>query len=184
MRLIKHMIHRDVQDPKGRILERQAARGIILKGSEILLLYTKRYNDYSFPGGGLELNEDVITGLRREIWEETGATNIQVVSEFGYIEEYRPYPKSEYDLVHMFSYYYVCTIDEELGEAKLEDYEHTNGMSAIWINIHEAIKHNRKLIEDKEAPMGLSVERETIVLELIASELLGQLNLQETNKIV
>ncbi|WP_339296963.1 NUDIX hydrolase [Paenibacillus sp. FSL R5-0623] len=172
MRMIQKLIHPDTPALNGRMFERKAARGIIMRGSEILLLYTRRYNDYSFPGGGVEADEDLLSGLRREIAEETGATQIEVTSEFGYIEEYRPHYKLEYDLIHMLSYYYVCNIHEQLGEAKLEDYEMNNGMSAVWIDIHQAIMHNRQVILNKEASMGFSIERETIVLELIASELI------------
>ncbi|WP_433743789.1 hypothetical protein [Paenibacillus amylolyticus] len=100
------------------------------------------------------------------------ATQVEVISEFGYIEEYRPHYKPEYDLIHMLSYYYVCNIHEQLGEAQLEDYEINNGMSAVWIDIHQAIMHNRQVILNKEVSMGFSIERETIVLELIASELI------------
>jgi 8-oxo-dGTP pyrophosphatase MutT (NUDIX family) len=99
LRLIKKMIHNDVDTLDGRIFDRRAARGIVLKGSKILLLYTKRYNDYSFPGGGVDPEEDLITGLKRELAEETGAKNVEVISEFGYIAEYRPHYKPEYDLI-------------------------------------------------------------------------------------
>ncbi|MDN4079941.1 NUDIX domain-containing protein [Paenibacillus polymyxa] len=170
--MIQKLIHPDTRGLNGRIYERKAARGIIMRGSEILLLYTRRYNDYSFPGGGVEANEDLLSGLIREITEETGAIQVEVTSEFGYIEEYRPHYNPEYDLIHMLSYYYVCSIHEQLGEARLEDYEMNNGMSAVWIDIHQAIMHNRQVIKNKEASMGLSIERETIVLELIASELI------------
>ncbi|SDL25623.1 NUDIX domain-containing protein [Natronincola ferrireducens] len=172
MRLIKKMIHKDVKNLDGRTFERRAARGIILKGSKILLLYTKRYNDYSFPGGGVDTGEDLITGLKRELAEEIGAKNIEVLREFGYIDEYRPHYKPEYDLIHMLSYFYVCRIDEELGDANLEGYEIANGMASVWIDIHEAIKHNKEVMVNQEVSMGLSIERETLALELIAEELL------------
>ncbi|WP_379131123.1 NUDIX domain-containing protein [Paenibacillus sp. sgz500958] len=167
------MIHKDVQSLEGSVFERRAARGIILRGSDILLLYTRRYNDYSFPGGGLEPDEDLFAGLRREMYEETGATQVEIVHELGYIEEYLPYYKPEFDMLHMISYYFVCRIEEELGETRLEDYEINNGMSAVWVNIHEAIHHNRQVIESREASMGLAVERETFVLEKVARELLS-----------
>lgn len=171
MKLIKKMIHQDVQSIEGNIYERRAARGIILRGTDILLLYTKRYNDYSFPGGGVELDEDLLTGLRRELAEETGAAKIEVIREIGYIDEYRPHYKPEYDLIHMLSYYYICSIGEQLGESRLEDYEITNGMSAVWIDIQEAIRHNQQVIANQEASMGFSIERETLVLELILEDL-------------
>jgi len=62
--------------------------------------------------------------------------------------------------------------DEELGKSNLESYEIANGMSAIWIDIHEAIRHNKEVIANKEDCMGLSIERETFVLEMIAEELI------------
>lgn len=172
MRLIKKMIHKDVENLDGRIFERRAARGIILKDSKILLLYTKRYNDYSFPGGGVDDEEDLLTGLKRELAEETGAKNVEIISEFGYIDEYRPHYKPEYDLIHMLSYFYVCKIADDFEEASLEDYELANGMSSIWIDIYEAIKHNKEVIESQEESMGFSIERETLALELIVKELL------------
>ncbi|MCM1991676.1 NUDIX domain-containing protein [Oceanirhabdus seepicola] len=171
MRLLKKTIHKDIENIEGRIYERIAARGIVLKGSKILLLYTKRYNDYSFPGGGVDPHEDLITGLKRELSEETGATNVEVIQEYGIFDEYRPSYYDDSDLIHMTSYFYVCKIDEKLGNSNLEDYEIANGMSTIWIDIHEAIRHNKEVIANKEDSMGLSIERETFVLELVAKEL-------------
>lgn len=172
MKLIKKIIHKDVENLDGRVFERRASRGIILKDSEILLLYTKRYNDYSFPGGGVDDGEDLVTGLKRELIEEVGAKNIEVISEFGYIDEYRPHYKPEYDLIHMLSYFYVCSIDDELGDTNLEDYEIANGTTPIWVDIHKAIEHNKEVIKNKEDSMGYSIERETLVLEMISNELL------------
>jgi len=141
-----------------------------MEENRILLLYTRRYNDYSFPGGGLEPDEDLLTGLYRELAEETGAQSVEVLQEFGYIEEYRPYPKPDYELIHMLSYYYVCKIDQ-IGEARLEDYEIANGSSAVWVDIHEALAHNRQVIANREASMGFSIERETKVLEWIVEQM-------------
>ena len=167
------MIHKDVDSIEGRIFERKAARAIVLEDSKILLLYTKKYNDYSFPGGGIDLKEDLSTGLKRELAEETGAKNIQIISEFGFIDEYRPHYKPEYDLIHMLSYFYICQIEEDFENTTLEDYELANGMTPVWIDIHEAIRHNREVIANQECSMGFSIERETLVLELIVKELLA-----------
>lgn len=165
------MIHKNLENLEGRTFERRAARAIIVKGSEILLLYTKRYNDYSFPGGGVESQEDLISGLKRELAEETGAIDLEVVSEFGMIDEYRPHYVAEYDLIHMLSYYYICKTNENFKEATLEDYELANGMTSLWIDIYEAIRHNKEVIRNNEDSIGFSIERETLVLELVAKEL-------------
>ncbi len=172
MRLLKKSIHSSLNSLEGNPYKRRAARGIILNGSKILLLYTKRYNDYSFPGGGVEPHEDLVEGLKRELVEETGARDIEVTDDYGIYEEFRPVRYEEFDFMHMTSYFYKCNIAEELGESKLEDYEIKNGMSPHWIDIHEAIAHNRDVMSRKDEKMGLSIERETYVLELIASEYL------------
>lgn len=171
MRLIKKMIHQDVKCLEGEIFHRRASRGIILDGSKILLLYTKHYNDYSFPGGGVDPHENLIEGLHRELAEEVGARNIKVLGDFGYIDEYRPHYKPEYDIVHMLSYFYVCKAYIDLNKVKMEDYEVNNGMEPVWIDIHEAIAHNKKVIATKDPAMGFSIERETLVLELVAKEI-------------
>lgn len=172
MRLLAKIQHKSVTDLSGRIFERRASRAIVLDNDRILLLYTKRYNDYSFPGGGVDEHEDLILGLYRELTEETGASEIEVMKEFGYVDEIRPHYKPEYDLIHMLSYFYVCKIASSLGKAQMEHYEIANGMEVRWVNIHEAIAHNQKVINSQEASMGFSIERETMILQMVVNELL------------
>ena len=54
---------------------------------------------------------------------------------------------------------------------ELESHEIDNGMHPIWMNIHEAIRHNEHTIENSQKK-GLSIERETFLLKLIVNELL------------
>ena len=145
--------------------------GIVLDRNNILLIYTTRYNDYSFPGGGVEAHEQLEDGLRRELAEETGASRIEIIREFGYVDEYRPSHKPEYDFIHMTSYFYVCEIDHDFTKVQLEEYEVANGSRPVWVDIREAIAHNKAVMEKKEASMGFSIARETLVLELILKEL-------------
>jgi 8-oxo-dGTP pyrophosphatase MutT (NUDIX family) len=172
MTLLHTLIHPQLKTLNGKVLERLAARAIVLHGDEILLLHTRRYNDYSFPGGGLNAGEDIVSGLHRELQEETGARNIQVLRHYGYVEEYRPYHKPEYDLMFMRSHFYLCQTDRELGSVALEPYEEANGMTAQWINIHSAIAHNEQVIAEKPAGMGLSIGRETLMLKHVMHKLL------------
>lgn len=171
MRKLKSTIHPDVTDLSASTFTRKAARAIVLNGAEILLLYTKKYHDYTLPGGGIDEGEDNIQGLIRELQEETGAHNVTNIIEFGLYEEYRPWNKNNFDIMHMESYCYVCEIDKELRDTKLEDYEIQNGMTAVWINIHQAIKHNEETLA-KNNKKALSIERETFLLKLIVEELL------------
>ncbi|MBY8043874.1 NUDIX domain-containing protein [Vibrio fluvialis] len=154
-----------------RILQRKAARAIVLDGEDILMLYTERYHDYTLPGGGVDDGEDILQGMVRELEEETGAQNIHNIKPFGLYEEFRPWYKDDADVMHMVSYCFTCKIDRELGDTNYEDYEIKNGMKPVWINIRDAITHNELTMAESEKK-GMSIERETFLLRLIAKELL------------
>jgi len=173
MRLLKTTVHPDLSTLNKSTFLRNATRAIVLKGDMILMLYTARYHDYTLPGGGIDANEDQIQGLKRELEEETGAQNIRDIEDFGLYEEFRPWYKDGFEIMHMKSYCYVCSIDTKLGATKYEDYEIKNGMKPVWLNIYDAIRHNQltMLNNDKK---GLSIERETFLLKLIAAELLEE----------
>lgn len=153
-------------------MKRVAARAIVLHGEEILLLYTKRYDDFSFPGGGLNEEEDLEAGLQRELFEETGARNIEVLRHYCFFDEYRPYHKPGFDVLYMRSHFFLCGADRELGSPIMESYEKANGMVPRWINIHHAIVHNETVLEVQPATMGLSIQRETVMLKHVAKDLL------------
>lgn len=171
MQNLKTHYHPEVKTLENKsIFTRLATRSIAIQGNTILLLYTERYEDYSLPGGGLDAGEDKIEGMMRELSEETGAKDIRNIQPFGAYVEYRPWYKPDFDIQHMVSYCYTCDISKDLGDAKMEEYEKNNGMKATWMNIHEAISHNKKTmaVSDKK---GMSIERETFLLELIAEGL-------------
>ena len=173
MQLLKSTIHPDISDISAKSFTRKATRAIVLNGDNILLLYTKRYHDYSLPGGGVDEGENITDGLIRELKEETGAHNVKNIEAFGLYEEYRPWYKSDFDIMHMLSYCYTCTIDKELLEPELESHEINNGMYPVWMNIHTAIAHNEETIA-KSHKKGLSIERETFLLKLIVSRLINR----------
>ncbi|WP_299799395.1 NUDIX hydrolase [uncultured Maribacter sp.] len=171
MQNLKTHYHPDVVSLDNKsIFTRLATRSIAIQGNSILLLYTARYEDYSLPGGGLDDGEDKIEGMIRELSEETGALEIRNIKPFGVYEEYRPWHKPDFDIQHMISYCYTCEINTELGASKMEHYEIKNGMTAKWVNIHEAITHNKKTMLES-AKNGMSIERETFLLELLAERM-------------
>lgn len=171
MRLLKSTKVTDLHSNIDHHFTREATRAIVLNGENILLLYTKRYHDYSLPGGGIDDGEDNITGLIRELREETGAQNVTNVEAFGCYEEYRNWYKEGYNVVRMLSYCYTCEIDQELLAPQFEPHEVNNGMQALWMNIHEAISHNELVMKSSEKK-GLSIERETFLLKRIVAELI------------
>ena len=171
MQLITEIVHPQLVSTQGRVFRRHAARGIVLRGDQILLLFTERYNDFSFPGGGLNADEEIVAGLKRELEEETGAREIQVLRHYGYIEEYRPHLKPGYDLMHMTSHFYLCEIGPILEPVRMDSHEIANGMRPVWINLAAAISHNEAVMQRQESSMGQSIQRETFMLRKIASEM-------------
>lgn len=172
MKLLSTHYHEAITSLEGKIEKRIAARGIIIKDKQILLMYTNRYNDYSLPGGGVDAGESIAEGLIRELEEETGARNIQVREGMGIYEEYRPARTPGFDILHMTSHIYKITCDEVFDLPKFESYEVKNGMKTVWIDINEAIDHNKRVIERLEPSMGLSIKRELFLLESIKQEYL------------
>lgn len=158
----------------GTSFTRPATRAIITRQSQILLLYTQRYDDYTLPGGGVDEGESLTDALVREVKEETGARSVTNIVPFGIYEEYQYWYKPDYDNVHIVSHCYQCGICGEFDEPEMEHYEVSNGMQPQWVEITEAIAHNEAVLANSDK-QGQSLLRETRLLKLIAKELM-QLN--------
>lgn len=156
--------------PCGQLYRREAVRAVVVDGADMLLLYTRRYDDYSFPGGGVCDGEQLEACLRRELQEETGADTVSVNRYLGYVDELRPDRQGSPNTMLMRSHFYKCAVNRALGKSAPEEYELANGMAALWINGHEALAHNEALLETKPQNMGLSIYRETQMLRFILSQ--------------
>ena len=89
MQVLKTHYHPDVKTLENKsIFTRLTTRSIAIQGDTILLLYTERYEEYSLPGGGLDLDEDKIEGMMRELREETGAKDIKKIQAYVIINKY------------------------------------------------------------------------------------------------
>ena len=104
--------------------------------------------------------------------KETGAQGIRNVKAFARYDEYRPWHKDDADIIYMISYCYECEIDDELGDTAFESHEVNNGMTPMWVNIHDAIAHNEDVMANSDKK-GLSIERETYLLKQIVERLVG-----------
>jgi ADP-ribose pyrophosphatase YjhB (NUDIX family) len=150
------------------IAHRRAVRGVALRGTKILLLYTRRYDDYSLPGGGVDDGESLEEALVREMAEETGARSIRLLGPLGWIDERRPH-WGEWDAMHMQSFVYRCEVDGGLDAPAMESYEVANGMRPEWVDLMEAIRHNQEILRQNPSTMGISLLRETRLLEWLVS---------------
>lgn len=119
-------------------IDRVASRGIIRNGNMVLMIHCAFYDDYTFPGGGVECGEDPVYALCRECMEEAGVV-IKNVRPFYKIVEERE--MDEFSYMHHESLFYLCDV-EKTCEQHLEPYEVELGYNPVWISIDEAIKNN------------------------------------------
>jgi 8-oxo-dGTP pyrophosphatase MutT (NUDIX family) len=154
----------------GKTIYRTAVRGVILRGKDLLMIYSSNVGDYKFPGGGVGDGEDHTQALRREVQEECGISVVQIGSEMGAVIEYDLPLETDYDLFKMTSHYYLCEVEGKFGAQKLDGYEQELGFQPVWIDIDEAIRLNKALLHSNEPPRWL--RREIFVLEYMRQNLL------------
>jgi 8-oxo-dGTP pyrophosphatase MutT (NUDIX family) len=149
----------------GKTVHRTAVRAVILRGRELLMVYSSTVGDYKFPGGGVDLGESHGQALARELREECGASLLNVDGELGAVIEYNFSKEKDFDVFKMTSYYYFCHARDDFGAQKLDGYEKDLGFKSVWVDIDDAISANRLLIDLQTPPDWL--QREIFILEHI-----------------
>lgn len=67
---------------------RPSAGGIVVNPEGKIALVEQHGNSWSFPKGGIEAGESELEAATREIFEETGLQDIELVEELGNYERY------------------------------------------------------------------------------------------------
>lgn len=113
MRILFEMDKKDYV-PNGSVFSRPSVRAVIIKDGKIAMVYSKKYNYYKFPGGGIEADECMEDALIREVLEETGLC------------------------------YFLCCVKEEIEQQNLDKYEADEGFTLEFLEPQHAIDVNRK----------------------------------------
>ena len=156
-------------DPDGPVFRRDSARCICIRDGKIMMVHSKKYDYYKFPGGGIEEGETLAEAMIREAREEAGLVVIpDSVSEFGCVLRKSRSSEPGVSAFLQMNYYFICRAEEELTETQQDPYEAEEGFTPVWIAPEEAIRVDRDphLIGGKRI-MGT---RESGVLELLMKE--------------
>ena len=156
--------------PQGTTVERQAVRGIILQGRQLLLLYSPVAREYKFPGGGVDDGETLEAALEREILEECGARLTRVIHEIGSIVEYDHAKEPEFETFKMTSHNFVCEVDAFVAPQALEGYEVHFAFQPVWVKLDEALALNQSRLELPDPSPWLA--REIFTLEYVRDNLI------------
>jgi len=112
---------------------RPAGRAIVFDGLKVALIKVGKRSYYMLPGGGLG-NDDLRTGIAREILEELGA-EVKLDREVGMIETFFDRWKQK-----QVDYCFTAHLDAS-RQTNLTDFEVEEGHEIVWVSdINEAIK--------------------------------------------
>jgi ADP-ribose pyrophosphatase YjhB (NUDIX family) len=108
-------------------LHTESAGGIVLDASGRVLLVSQYGTSWSLPKGHIEAGEDALSAARREIYEESGVSNLELVRELGSYSRPRigrdgGVEESELKTIHLFLFHTTQTalapVDADNPEAR------------------------------------------------------------------
>lgn len=168
MRLLFEIDKKDYRED-GTVCIRPSVRGIIRKEGKLAMIYSRKYNYYKFPGGGIEQGESHEDTLIREVKEESGLDVIrESIESYGYVHRVQK-GKIE-DKFIQDNFYYLCDAGEESGKQQLDDYEDEEQFTLVYVTPVQAMEVNRSHVhgEKTEKPgFQVMLERENRVMELL-----------------
>ena len=91
-------------------MENQVAVKAIIQNSEGKFLIVQQAGRWQAVGGRLEAGETLEAGLRREVQEETGITELEIGTVI-HVDEWFARPEGE--LKHIVALFYACAADPE-----------------------------------------------------------------------
>lgn len=84
----------------------ESAGGVVINRRGEILVVSQHGTSWSLPKGRIEVGEDILSAARREILEESGITELELIEEIGSYSRYRlsgaVEDRSELKTIHMF----------------------------------------------------------------------------------
>jgi 8-oxo-dGTP pyrophosphatase MutT (NUDIX family) len=151
----------------GKIESRVAVRGIIINKSKLLMLYSKRFNHYEFPGGGVKNGESFEDAVKREVQEETGYEVKTILGKAGYMIEYDKSRNKTYDVYKRKNVYFYLEISKNKSTPRFEKDEIIYEYEPRWIKPEKVILEYNRIIDTNLVHNMKWILREKYVIEKI-----------------
>lgn len=108
-----------------------AARALIIKDNKIAILYSKKYNAYITPGGGVEENETLEEACIRESIEETGMI-VEPIEKIAILD-------CNYPRIRIVHNYFVCKYVSDTNQVDRTQQEIDQDLELQWLDL-ESLK--------------------------------------------
>ncbi len=150
-----------------QVYKRPSARAIITKDHKVALVYSKKYDYFKFPGGGIKDFETNIDALVREVKEEVGLqVIIDSIKEYGYV--LRVQKNNDNQIFYQENYYYLCDVSDDFLLQDLDEYEEEEEFVLMFVEPTFAIKKN--YAHEDNIFRKTMILRDAKVLELLVKE--------------
>ena len=107
-----------------------ASRALIIKDNKVAILYSKKYEFFMTPGGGVDQDESLEEACIREAKEETGLI-INPTKQIALLE-------TNYPRLRIKHNYFLCELLEELDRVQMTEQETDQDLELKWMTLEEA----------------------------------------------
>jgi ADP-ribose pyrophosphatase YjhB (NUDIX family) len=133
--------------------ETLSAGGVVVNSTDKVLLVNQRGTSWSLPKGHIEGGEEILEAAKREIYEESGVTQLEFIRDLGKYQRYKigkdgSEDKSELKTIYMFLF---KTLENNLQPIDKDNPE------AKWVPKHQVAD---LLTHPKDKEFFLSVANE------------------------
>ena len=169
MKLLATIKSLDV-NPKAKGLDyatftpRKAARVVLLDDNKVALIFVSAHNYYMLPGGGID-DDDIETGLRREVKEEIGC-EIEIIEDVGSTDLYF----DRWTTLQTDYCYIAKAISAGIDLART-DFEESEGHKIVWADDIDQAIELVKTADPEEDDGKIVRARDLLLLETAKAKL-------------
>lgn len=113
----------------------QAAGGVVVRGGQMLLLDRPARGEIRLPKGHVEPGESPRETALREVREEAGYSDLEIVADLGTITNHFAIPNSDRDVVRDGTFFLMRLRSDEQFQRDAHD---AGQFSAVWVPLDEA----------------------------------------------